>query len=232
MSKLIIEYKGTDYEVKPLSIERWNRLNIYKEINETDIDFMLSLISVMTDLDIDEIREAPRSEIEKVVAYINEEVLNQDSRFHKSFVFNDVEYGFIDMANLTFGEFIDIDTFLQRSEVERKGNMHFLMALLYRPLVDGKLEKYDSTKVNPRAELFRQLPVKYLNGAVVFFWTLESILRANTRSSFKKVKWSKIKKTLTKALPSFGVGIKRWLASLVRTFSKSNKQHNYHSHTL
>jgi len=228
MANLIIEYQGKDYEVKPLSIERWNRLNIYKEIQDTELDFMMSLISVMTDLEIDDIRDAPRAEIEKVVSFINEEVIGQEQRFYKSFIFNDTEYGFIDMHNLTFGEFIDIDVFLQRSEVERKSNMHFLMALLYRPIIDGKLEKYDSSKIQARADLFRDLPVKYLHGAVVFFLTLGNILRANIHSSFKRHLLKSIKRILRKTLLSFGVGIKRSYHWLTRMFSRLSKQHNSH----
>lgn len=213
-----IRYKGKDYEVKEPTISQWHELMITKDLM-TSNDYNLNLIEIITGLSRDEIRNAPADDIRLASAGLSRFLMSVDSRFHETFTFKDVEYKFIDLNNLTFGEFVDIDTFLSRPDSVKSKEMNFFMALLYRPLVDGKISPYIPSEVSVRAELFKDLPMKYLNGASSFFFHLENILSDNTPSYLVKVR--RMKSVLMMALINTGAGIAQsyiWLMTISSKF--------------
>ena len=116
----------------------------------------------------------------------------------------------MDLDNMTFGEFIDLDTFLNKSDVDKKKELNLFMAMLYREIDDnGNYKPYDSNEMMKRAELFKKLPVKYVNGASTFFLRTEKILLNNTKTS----SWQKLKLmikaiwTLKKLIVSTSIGV-------------------------
>ena len=136
----------------------------------------------------------------------------QSPQFYPSFTFNDINYKFVDLEHLTFGEFIDIDTFLSQPASYRMGNMNYLMALLYRETDEnGVVEKYDGSKVENRSKTFRYLPSKYLQGALFFLEILENTLQEHITSSLVKKLWLTMKRKYQRIklnlLRSVGAGI-------------------------
>jgi hypothetical protein len=131
----------------------------------------LLLISIATGLDIEEIKDANWESIYDASNSLADYFLTQSEKFYNDFIFNGQKYRFIDLDNLTFGEFIDIDEFLSRPLTKRQSELNHLMALFYREVGDdNKLVKYDASKVGDRALLFKMLPVKYLKGSMSFFF--------------------------------------------------------------
>jgi hypothetical protein len=222
MEKHYVEYEGKEYKVHEPTIELWMKLNTLKDLYDTN-DFSLILISIATGLTTEQLRDAEWEGVYKTAHYLSEYLLKDGDKFHKEFEFRDQKYHFIDLENLTFGEFIDIDEFLSRDPAKKMSELNLLMALLYRETDEnGKITPYDASLLKDRAELFRRLPVKYLNGALVFFYNLETILRRNTHSSFHRI-WLKVKWRTIKALTNFGGGLRRWYIYLVTIFSKYTK---------
>lgn len=208
MEKHYIEYDGKEYRVSEPTIELWIKLNTLKELYD-DNEFSLIIISLATGLTIEQLRDAEWEGVYKTSNYLANYFLKDGDRFHKDFEFKGKKYKFIDMENLTFGEFIDIDEFLSRDPSKKISELNLLMALLYREIdQDGNISRYNGTLVKERSEVFRQLPVKYLNGSMVFFWSLENILHRVTRSYFLRT-YLLIKWTLIKALNRIGGGIHR-----------------------
>jgi hypothetical protein len=210
-----IEYKSKKYPIIEPTIELWQKLTGLQ--NWTDeTEFAVMMISHITGLDKEEILQADWQQIIAASQNITNHLLLEGKQFHREFEFDGVKYRFIDLPNLTFGEFVDIDTFLSKPEAERKRELNLLMALLYREVgKDGKLETYDGNKVQIRADKFRKLPVKFVNGASTFFLRIERILHKSSRlSSRKRLKMRlKVIWTLVKLLTSksFGVGLVRLL---------------------
>lgn len=177
-----IRYDGKEYEVKEPTISKWHELMLRREFEDDD-DFNLSVIETITGLSRDEIRQAPAEDIRLSAAAIANYIMTVDTSFHDTFTFNDITYKFIELDKITFGEFVDIDTFLTRPDSVKSKEMNLFMALLYRPMVEGKIVPYNPSEVAERAELFKDLPVKYLNGATTFFLRIGVILSDNTHSS-------------------------------------------------
>lgn len=210
MEVCTITYNDVVYEIPEPSISLWVKLDLYKDILTED-KFVLKIIQESTSLKEEDIMQADWFDIVQVANSLTEMLLKINDTFHPEFEYKGIKYKFIDLPNLTFGEFIDIDTFLQKNEAERKSQLNFLMALLYREVDEnGKVVKYDGSKVAERAEIFKSLPVKYVNGALSFFLRLEQILQKPTLRFLLLVKWNQMKmkmnKLKKKVLQSIGAG--------------------------
>lgn len=214
MIKHTITYEDKEYVVNEPSIQIWTKLDFYKDILD-DKDFVLKIISESTGLSEEQIMQADWYDIIQVASGLSELLLNINDDFHSEFEFEGVKYKFIDLPNLTFGEFIDIDAFLQKNEAERKSQLNFLMALLYREIGEGnKLVDYDGKGTQQRAEVFKELPVKYVNGAMSFFLRLEQTLqKPSPKFLFQLMMW-RVKRNLMRQKKKVFQSIGDGLASL------------------
>lgn len=211
MEKQYVKYKGKNYLINEPTIEDWSKIMILQEWSD-EREFSTILLSQITGLSQEEIENADYQEILDAAQTISQYFLVDSSEFKNEFEFNGKKYRFLDLPNLKFGEFIDIDGFLTKPVIEKKKEMNLLMAMLYREVDEnGNYLPYDSSKVQLRSEEFKKLPVKYVNGASSFFLRLGKISQGNMTLSF----WNKVK-MMTKmiylcvkflALISFGVGL-------------------------
>lgn len=211
MEQHIIKYDNKEYVVAEPTIMVWNALN-NSQVLDNEEDFRLHLISVATGLDMDEIKQVEWWSVYEISDYLMDYYMVQSPQFYPSFTFNDINYKFVDLEHLTFGEFIDIDTFLSQPASFRMGNMNYLMALLYRETDEnGVVEKYDGSKVENRSKTFRYLPSKYLQGALFFLEILENTLQEHITSSLVKKLWLTMKRKYQRIklnlLRSVGAGI-------------------------
>lgn len=220
-----IEYDGKEIVLEEPTLQQWQELMVYKDLEEED-DFVYTLISIMTKIDREELREVPYSSVRVVADALSGYIVSLDKTFHKEFEFKGVKYGFIDLSNLKFGEYVDIDTYLQKPLSVRNRELNKMMAFYYREMVDGKLVKYDASKVDERAELFKDLPVKYFHGAMRFFFHLDNILQRNIQFYLEMEQKFKTMTGIKRRLLLTGVGIYRlsnWLATTSRKYLKSWK---------
>lgn len=230
MEKQYVKYKGKSYLINEPTIEDWSRIMMLQEWSD-EREFSTILLSQITGLSQEEIENADYQEILDAAQTISQYFLVESSEFKNEFEFNDKTYRFLDLPNLKFGEFIDIDGFLTKPVVEKKKEMNLLMAMLYREVdEDGNYLAYDSSKVQLRAEEFKKLPVKYVNGASSFFLRLGKISQGNTTLSF----WSRVK-MMTRMiylsvkfllLISFGVGSALLSRLPMKILQKLTKSHN------
>jgi hypothetical protein len=223
MVKSYVSYDGKEYEVKEPTISTWSKLNALRDFSDMT-EWSVEVIGMSTGLSVDQIKDGRWEDIMLVATNITNYFLNQGNKFHKEFEFGGVKYGFIDLNNLTFGEFVDLDTYLSKPQIERQKELHIQMALLYREVgEDGKLVKYDGSKVEARAEKFKDLPIIYVQGALNFFFHLERVLHRNIRSylwKLIKVKTQMKIEMIRNIFSSFGGGILRLWNWLKKTSQK------------
>lgn len=222
----VLTYNGKDYPVTEPTVDTWMDLTALQDF-EDNLEFAIKLIALSTGLKPDQIKEHDWFEILQVASGISEYFKEQYDKFHDTFELNGITYKFIDLSNMSFGEFIDIDMFLSKPEAIRKRELHYHMALLYREVDEnGNLTKYDSSKVEERAQKMKKAPIKIVNGALVFFWAIETELRKHTGGYLKKLLWVKtmmIRTRMVIVLLSFGVGTLRlwsWLRKTSQRFLK------------
>lgn len=92
-----------------------------------------------------------------------------------TFELMDQKYGFIpDIDSITYGEYVDLVTYSK----DLWQNIALLMAILYRPIVEEKGEKYRiqpySGTIDSQVELFnKKLTMDLVFGALSFFFNLQ-----------------------------------------------------------
>jgi hypothetical protein len=93
-----------------------------------------------------------------------------------------IELGFIpDLTEMTFGEYVDIDS--QCSELYKDGKLNGeaalkMMCILYRPITAKfgnhyDIDKYDSSKVKKYIDAVRMLTLNDVHNVLLFFSSLE-----------------------------------------------------------
>jgi hypothetical protein len=101
------------------------------------------------------------------------------------FTIGDQEFGFIpELDNITYGEFVDLDTYLQDVQ-----NMHKAMAVLYRPITQQVKSRYliePYQSAGKYAEQMKQAPMDVVLGGVLFFWRLGNELLQATLTSLEE----------------------------------------------
>ena len=132
------------------------------------------IIKAITGAGYDALDRIPVRQLSELSAKIAA-VLQQEQPFQQRFTWQGVEYGFIpNLQDLTTGEFVDIDSYSGDDFIE---NLHIVMAVLYRPIVEEykelyKIEPYKGTD----GEHFRELPISITTGALAFFFAFRSEL--------------------------------------------------------
>jgi len=214
MVKAFIENGGKKYEVKELTIKMWKEIMKVKDLLDP-ADLFVKCIELTTDMKREDILKADALEVkeagEKILSYINQ----ADRKVITHFNFNDIDYDFLDIQNISFGQYIDIDTFLGKEENYRIQNLNELAAYLFTE----KGKKYGETDIKKRIKAFDELPVRYLEGAVFFLLSLtrasEEITRLCSQSKF--LKWTLRMKIVLRLT---GVGIQQSALSLKTRFGR------------
>lgn len=204
------KYKGKEYELAEPTVEMWSKLVLLQEWTE-EREFAVELLALTTGLTPEEIENSDYEEVIRVSNDISKYLMTESDKFYNEFEFDGKKYRFLDLANLTFGEFIDIDTYLSKEPHEKKKEMSLLMAMLYRELDEnGKYKPYNSKELQVKAEHFKKLPVRYVKGSSNFFFRLDRTLQGNFQVSLPlklklmvKMIWRFVKLV---PLISFGVG--------------------------
>ena len=219
-----IEYDGKVYTVHEPTLDVWSQLTRLKGL-ESDMETAITIIGWVTGLTDEQIAKANAASILTAAEGIIDYYVTQSSKFYESFEFNGKTYKFIDLANMTFGEFIDIDDFLNKPDTERKMKLNELMALLYREVNEkGKYLPYDIDRIKDTAQEFKKLPLKYFNGSMAFFFAIETILRANTPYYFLSKYWMIQKMAnLKRKIKTLLVGFRPLFSWLTKTYLKLTK---------
>ena len=166
------EYSIPNY----LNIDTYVKLYNIKDLFEDEY-YEIKLVSLMTGAKTKDILNLPHTKIKSLSNYILSILPTTKFVFEDSFTLNDVEYGFIpEYKNMSFGEFVDLDTLLTKKPDEIMKQLHIIAAIMFRPIISKKskhnykIEDYDSEKVDERAELFnKELDIKYVLGGKYFF---------------------------------------------------------------
>jgi hypothetical protein len=143
----------------------------------TEQYFAAKLVSIVTEAPLEKLMKADYEEVNYLAAYIMGLIPMEKPKFVDRFELDGVHYGFIpNWRDLTFAEFVDLDTISTKPATELLDLLHILAAVMYRPIEheisehNFLIEEYDIKKMTARAELFKKkLDVRYVLGAQTFF---------------------------------------------------------------
>ena len=115
MKKNYVKVDGESYEIKEPTVSTWMELMKFKDVLE-EHEMNLKLISLLTGIDVDTIRDGDVKEINKVGSVLSQ-FLNQDTtQIFQEIEFEGTKYKIFDVNKMTFGQFVDIDSFLRKDE--------------------------------------------------------------------------------------------------------------------
>lgn len=207
MTTTHIEYQGKKYEVKEPTIETWKNIMVFKDLLDEE-EMYVKMISEVTGLSVAQIKEADALQI-RIAGNKLWRHLNQESKeLHRNIEHKGVHYTLVDVNKISFGQFVDIDTFLKKDESYKVANLNELAAYLY--CESGTT--YSDSDFTKRIEAFKDLPVKYIEASIFFLVNLaEGLLQITTLYSKSKILWSVMR--LKMAFISFTDGMQRFLFS-------------------
>ena len=171
------EIKKKNYVMpEVLTIENYVKIYKVKDLLGEEY-FQAKLINAITGAKLEDILQANHSNINYLSEYILSLFPDNDYPFVDKFILNGIEYGFIpSWKHMSFAEFVDLDTLLNKKPEEIVDNLHIICAIMYRPIIskkkehDFQIEVYDSKTMEERAEIFKkELDVKYVLGGNFFF---------------------------------------------------------------
>lgn len=196
---LKFKIEGVPYEVPEfISIESYSK--IFKVKDFFNDDYMTAkLINIVSGAPLKDLLEGEADQIQYIAAYISLQFPQKDNiPFVDRFEIDGVEYGFFsNWKDLTFAEFVDMDTIINKKPEELLDLLHILAAVMYRPIISEesihnfKIEEYDVEKMKVRAELFKKrMDVKVILGAQFFFIKFaEKFSNYSQTFSMKKLNW-------------------------------------------
>ena len=130
------------------------------------------------------------------------DMFNEKPDLVKQFKMNGITYGFIpDLENMTFGEYIDLDTFIGDFE-----NMHKAMNVLYRPVKQKFKNKYiieDYDSKDP--DVLKDMPMDAVLSSILFFYNLGMDLSKALLSYLNQNKEMDLTQYLTSGLNGDGI---------------------------
>lgn len=179
---------------KYLTINHYLKIKDIEQIKTpTDV---IKLITAVTDTTEEEVLQLSKEDIDTVSEFITNLLDKSKPKFWPVFEHEGIAYGFQPVSKMILGEWIDMDNFSK----DWKNNLHHMTAVVYRPITKHnhkswawrtnynlkvwagnndtspfdvyEVEPYDSSTVNARAKLFKELPLEIAKGMLSFFLVL------------------------------------------------------------
>jgi hypothetical protein len=211
-----------------LSIGDWKYFNSLEHLSDTEK--MITLISHMTDKEMDEVRTWKPTALTNVYKTLLESFQDLEPQFYPIFELDGVKYGYNPMTKMSLGEYMDIE----RLAVKSQENLEEIMAILYRPITKDRfnglkwafkntykvalgeaenlfkyydVEEYDSKDREHNAKLLSNIPASLALGALSFFLVVGSSSLINSQtSSLNPQEKMKMMKEMNKGMASMNIG--------------------------
>ena len=151
-----------------ITLGQYQKYIKYQNDNDDENFLAIKMIEVFCGLRNNTVRAMKAKSISDICKILVD-MFNEKPDLVKQFKMNGITYGFIpDLENMTFGEYIDLDTFIGDFE-----NMHKAMSVLYRPITQSYKDKYLIEKyTGDKSKDMIDMPMDAVFGSILFFYHL------------------------------------------------------------
>jgi hypothetical protein len=179
MGKNMIKFKIEDKQYlipEVMTIGHYVKMYKLKDLFSDDY-YAAKLVSLFTGAPVEDLLETDFEKVNYLATEILKLIPTERPKFQDRFELDGVHYGFFPKwEDLSFAEYVDMDTISTKKEDEVLDMLHILAAIMYRPIIsershhDFDIEKYDVKNMQKRAELFKnKLDVGVILSAQFFF---------------------------------------------------------------
>ena len=168
-----------------VTLEKWVKLITFEKLSSTQE--AMEVLGVLTDMPKKLIRELALQDVANIMSKVTELQREDKVVLKKIIKLEGKQYGFHpNLEDLTLGEWADIETFMEQG---LDNNMHNIMAILFRPILEIENDAYIIDAYNGniavRAEKFKKMSAEQVKRALVFFWSFANVLSTTLLSSLK-----------------------------------------------
>tara|TARA_B100000475_G_scaffold176784_1_gene141103 strand:+ start:2848 stop:3498 length:651 start_codon:yes stop_codon:yes gene_type:complete len=151
-----------------ITLAQYQKYIKYQKDNDDENFLAIKMIEVFCGLRNHTVRSMKAKSIRDICKILTD-MFNEKPQLVKQFEMKGITYGFVpDLENITFGEYIDLDTFIGDFE-----NMHKAMAVLYRPITQKYKDKYIIEKyTGDKYEDMINMPMDAVFSSILFFYHL------------------------------------------------------------
>jgi len=167
--KLTINIPESLDEVTLKQYQKWLKIADGKEV---DNFLQQKMIEIFCNIPLKQVLQIKAIDINNICESINK-LFEQKPKFINKFNLNNKEFGFIPkLDDMSFGEYIDLDTYIADWEL-----MHKAISVLFRPITLNKKEQYliEDYESSDKYDL-QNVTLDIVFGALVFFWNLRKEL--------------------------------------------------------
>jgi hypothetical protein len=211
--------------LKEVTLDQWMKFTaMTKDIVDDEVFLMEKTVEILCNIPLETVRKIQYQSVSHMCAALSN-IFEQDPQFERSFVMDGIEYGFIpQIDDITFGEYIDLDTFLTD-----ENNLHKAMTVLYRPIKQKMSDQYLIEDYDPgRQKQMKSMPVYYALGALGFFLTLKKQLLSNSQNYLLR-ETQQLTPQQKLVLARNGAGINQSIIVLEEASQNLMRSQNYHS---
>ena len=195
-----------------ITLGQYQKYLKYQKDNDDENFLAIKMIEVFCGLRNQTVRAMKAKSISDITRILTD-MFNEKPELVKQFEMKGITYGFIpDLENMSFGEYIDLDTFIGDHQ-----NIHKAMAVLYRPITQSYKDKYTIEKyTGDKYEDMVHMPMDAVLGSILFFYHLGMELSTAMLNSLEDQE----EENLVQYLSSIksGDGINQSMASLKEIF--------------
>jgi hypothetical protein len=180
--KLIIPNKWSD-----ITIETYQKYVDIQEGKGSEKNKVIKSLALLCGTTTAIVKKMLYSDLLDIMNIIKDMLDNEPDKedFKKMFLFKEQEYGFVpNLSKISTGEYIDLETYTK----EPVKNLHNIMSILYRPVINKVNERYAIENYNPdefKEELFKDCPMDIALSSLGFFLTLGEVLVRTSRNYLK-----------------------------------------------
>ena len=200
------------------------------QADSNDEEFVAQkMIEIFCGISLKDVVKMKLTSLNELIAHFTQ-LFSEKPKFQNRFKIQseegEIEFGFIpELEQISFGEYVDLESHLTNWD-----SYHKAMAVMYRPIIKTRKDKYDVLPYEPNKdfqELMKFAPLDVVIASSVFFWNLGNELLQATlnylENEMKKNK--KLTTTFQKQLnlQNDGDGINQYMQSLKETLQDSMK---------
>ena len=208
-------------EVTLKQYQKWLKISDGKEM---DNFLQQKMIEIFCNIPLKSVLQIKATDINQICEDITK-LFQQEPKFINRFTLDNKDFGFIPkLDDMTFGEYVDLDTYLADWEL-----MHKAIGVLFRPITFSKKEKYlvEDYESSDKYDMINTT-LDIVFGSLVFFYNLRNELQNHILNYLATQQEVELPQHLRDSLQN-GVGINPSMASLMETFlntMKSPKQNS------